>query len=75
MYWLLKDYSDYIVSLKYKKTKKEILKIELVIAKLKIDKVLNEINSNITKKLTKNILVSNDGNVIKIEISENESVS
>ena len=73
VYWLIRDYSDYITSLKYKKTKKEKLKIEFTLAKLDIGKVVNQINSKIEDD--SNILVTTEGKIIKIEISKDESVS
>lgn len=73
VYWLIRDYSDYITTLKYKKTKKDILKIEFTITKLSVNKVMEGINSNI--KSGSNILVTNDGKTIKIEITKDESVS
>ena len=73
VYWLIRDYSEYITTLKYKKTKKEILKIEFTVTKISVDKVMDQINSNI--KSGSNILVTNDGKVIKIEITKDESVS
>ena len=73
VYWLIRDYSDYITSLKYKKTKKEKLKIEFTLAKLDVAKVVNQINSKITDD--SNIFVTTEGKIIKIEITKDESVS
>ena len=38
LYWMLKDYSNYISSLKYKSTKKEILKIEVKFSGIDVEK-------------------------------------
>lgn len=73
VYWLIRDYSDYITTLKYKKTSKETLKIEFTVTKLSVDKVINEINSNI--KSDSNVEVSKDSKIIKIKITKDESVS
>lgn len=73
VYWLIRDYSDYITTLKYKKTSKETLKIEFTVAKLSVDKVINEINSNV--KADSGIEVSKDSKIIKIKITKDESVS
>ena len=72
IYWLIRDYSDYITSLKYKKTKKDILKIEITLTKNNIDKVMKKIKSDINSD--SNVLVSNEGKIIKIEITKEESV-
>ena len=73
LYWLIRDFSDYITSLKYKKTKKDILKIEFTITKIKVSDVLEKINSNINSD--SGILVTNEGKIIKVEIIRDETVS
>ena len=73
LYNIINSYSDYISNLKYKKTKKEILKIEVVINKKNIDDVMEEINDYISSEDIDNVLICNEGNVIKIEIEKDES--
>lgn len=73
LFWLIKDYSDDIISLNYKKTDKDILEIEFTLDKLKVKKVIKEINSNI--KSDSNVLVTNKNKCINIQITKDESVS
>ena len=65
LYWLICKYSDYITSLSYKETKKEVLKVDLTLAKLKVSKVLEDMNSEIL----------DEKKVIHIEITKDESVA
>ena len=73
LYWLICRYSDYISSLSYKVTKKDVLKVDLTLAKLKVSKVLDEMNSEISDD--SNILVWNEKKIIHIEITKDESVA
>lgn len=68
LYWLISDYSDFVVSMKYKKTKKDVLKIELVLAKISVNKVLEDISESICEH--DNVVVWNEKKVIHIEISK-----
>ena len=73
IYWMLCDYSEYITSLKYKKTKKDTLKIEVTLSS-NIDKLINNINS----KISDDNLISvdkEDDNVIRIKIVKEESAT
>ena len=70
LYWLICDYSEYITSLEYKKTKKETLKINITMSS-KVDKLVKKINSNIPTDGQLNMDV--DGNTIIIEITKEES--
>lgn len=72
LFWLIKDYSDYTKSITYKKTKKDVLKIELVLAHLDTEKVMEEIQSNISKR--SDVLIWNNNKIIHIEIKKHESV-
>lgn len=72
LYCLISAYSDWITSLSYKETKHDVLKVDITIAKLKLDDVLSEINENILDN--SNILVWKEKKVIHIEITKDESV-
>lgn len=74
LYWLLKDYSDYITSLSYKETKKDKLKVEVTFAKLKMDKILSELNESISEDAN-NILIWNNKKILHIEITRDESTT
>ena len=54
--------------MKYKKTKKDVLKIELVLAKISVNKVLEDISESICEH--DNVVVWNEKKVIHIEISK-----
>jgi len=67
LFWLIKDVSDHISSLSYKTTsKKNTLKIEFTITKLKPETVLANIEKSITDE--DDILITNKGKLIRIEI-------
>ena len=71
MYWLIRNFSDNTKSLKYKTTKKNILKIELVVENIDTKKVLSSIKKKIKDKNNINVEIKDD-DIIKIEIySEN----
>lgn len=70
-FWLIRDYSEYITSLSYKTSKKDSLKIEITITKLKPDKMMESLKKNI--KDTDDILITNKGKLIKIEIRKEET--
>ena len=72
LYWLIRQYSDYISSLKYKSTKKDKLKINMTLNELDIEEVMNDLRIDIEDK--DNILVWNEENIIHIEITKDESV-
>ena len=73
VYDIISGYSEYISNLKYKKTKKEILKIEVTINTKNIDDIMSEIISYISENDIDNVLICNEGNVVKIEISKDET--
>jgi hypothetical protein len=70
LYWMLKDYSDYIYSLKYKESKHDILKIEVCFSNIKTEKVLNKLHKKIPDNYT--ILIYDKKEKIYIEISKEE---
>ena len=70
MYWLIRNFSDNTKSLKYKTTKKDVLKIELEVENIEVKKVLNKIKKEIKGK--ENIKADASGNTVKIEIYSNE---
>ena len=48
LYWLLKDFSDNIIKLKYKeKTELNVLKIVVVFSNIDVDKICKKLNSNL----------------------------
>lgn len=47
LYWMLRDYSDFLVSLKYKETHHDSLKIEFKVANINIDDVVNGLLSSV----------------------------
>lgn len=71
LYWVLKDYSDYIAYMKYKTTSKDILKIELKISGVDVETVLDGIQSSISD--SDGILIWNAKKRIHIEITKDES--
>lgn len=73
LYWLIKDYSDYTSSLSYKVTKHDVLKVDMTLEKLKVEKVMEKLSDSIPDGA--NILIWNDKKVIHIEISKNEEIS
>ncbi len=73
LYWLINGYSDYITSLSYKETKKEILKVDLTLTKLKVNNVMEELSKSIPDD--SDILIWNEKKIIHIEITKNESVA
>lgn len=69
LFWLIKDYSDHISSLSYKTTsKKNTLKIELTVEKIKPEDVMDGIQSLITPN--DDILLTNKGKLIRISIKD-----
>lgn len=71
LYWLIRDFSDYITSLRYKKTKKDILKITMTLTKIDIDQVMGLIDEKIESN--DHVSVWNEKKVIHIEIHKDES--
>ena len=69
LYWLIRDYSDDIRLLKYKKTKKDTLKLEVVIDTDVIEKIYNEL---VSSNSDDHIQIVNSGKSIKIEIIKDE---
>ena len=69
-FWLLKEYSDNISALKYKDSPKNVLKIEVTMASINIDEVLQDMQEKITDN--ENILIYNNGKKINIEIKKEE---
>lgn len=72
LYWLLKEYSDSITSLKYKSTDKDVLKIHMTVEGLDNDEVVDEIRNNIGEDC--NVDIWNDGDIIHIKITKDEDV-
>lgn len=68
LYWLLSKYSEYIDSLKYCETDKDILKIECILNK-KENKVFSKLQSESDGE---NTVITKDGNNIFITISTEE---
>ena len=67
LYWMLKEYSNYISSLKYKSTKKEILKIEVKFSGIDVEKILTDLNNSIPEGSS--ALIWNKGKTIFMEKS------
>lgn len=73
LYWLIRNYSENIVSLKYETVEeKDELKIKMKLANVKIDKVMKKIQKEIPDD--SNILVWNDDKIIHIKIKKTETV-
>ena len=71
VYWLLKDYSEYIVVLKYKeKTEKEKLKITVTFSGIDVDDVADKLKASIDK--SDEIKIKVDKNSIDIDIHKDE---
>ena len=72
LYWMLKEYSDFITSMKYKSSKHEVLKIELKLSGIKTEDVLLRLQDSIPAG-EEQILIWNEKKVIHIEITREES--
>lgn len=72
LYWLLKEYSNYISVLKYKDTADDILKIEVQLNGVDIDSVMENLQSNIPVDLS--VLIYNEKKKIHIEITKDEDI-
>lgn len=71
LYWLLKDFSDYIASLQYKESGDDILKIEALMSKnINIEDVVEQIKSQSSDDYP--LTIRHRGNKIKIEITRIE---
>lgn len=70
LYWLLKSYSDYISILKYVEAPEDVLKIEVSLSGIDIEKVLKKLQKKIEDSDT--ILISNNSKKIFIEIDKSE---
>jgi hypothetical protein len=68
LYWLLRDYSDFISGLKYEEASNDILKIEVTLSNIDIDKVMVVLQENITG----DILICNSKKKIRIEVTRDE---
>lgn len=71
MYWLLKDQSELINSLKYNESDKNILKITISLLDSDIDAVMNNLQSNIPKDGS--VMISSSNKKIHIEITKDET--
>ena len=73
LYWLLKDFSDNIIKLKYKeKTELNVLKIVVVFSNIDVDKICKKLNSNLDD--SDNITIESTKNEISIKILKDETV-
>lgn len=72
-YWLIREYSDFITKIKYKKTKKEILKISVKLDGIDIDRVYDDIRDQITEK--DNVKISKGDELIHLEIHKDEMMT
>ena len=73
LYWLLKDFSDNIIKLKYKeKTELNVLKIVVVFSNIDVDKICKKLNSNLDD--SDNITIESTKNEINIKILKDETV-
>lgn len=71
MYWLLKDFSDFIASIQYKESSNDTLKIELLVSKkMDIKQLISRLEDGNSEK---SISIRNKGNRITIEILQDES--
>ena len=70
LFWLIKNFSDNTKTLKYKTTKKNILKIELVVENISAKEVLSSIKKKIKGRDNIKAVLKND--VINIEICSEE---
>ena len=70
LFWLIKNFSDNTKTLKYKTTKKNILKIELVVENISAKEVLSSIKKKIKGRDNIKAVLKND--VINIEICAEE---
>ena len=71
LYWMLKDYSDYVYSLRYKDTDDNNLEIEVELSGVKVDKVVEDLQESINDDNCL-ILINNKKNKINIEITKEE---
>ena len=71
LYWLLKDFSDNIIKLKYKeKTELNVLKIVVVFSNIDVDKICKKLTSNLDD--SDNITIESTKNEINIKILKDE---
>lgn len=71
VYWLLKDYSDYIIALKYKeKTEKEKLKITVTFSGIDVDEVADKLKADLNP--SDEVKIKVDKNNIDIDIHRDE---
>lgn len=72
LYWLLKDFSDNIIKLKYKeKTDLNVLKIVVVFSNIDVDKICKKLTSNLDD--SDNITIESTKNEINIKILKDEA--
>lgn len=72
-YWLIREYSDFITKLKYKKTKKEILKISIRLEGIDIDNVYDDLIDQISER--DNIEITKSDEEIHLEIHKDEMMT
>lgn len=70
LYWIVKDYSKYIVSLKYKNTEDDTLKISMTLAKVDVEQVLEKLQKKVHN--SKNVKIWNEKKVIHIKINNDD---
>lgn len=70
LYWMLRDYSDYLVSLKYKETNHDSLKIEFRVANININDVVNGLLSSVDDSVQ--VDVKKGKNSITLDIQKEE---
>lgn len=72
LYWLLKDFSDFIASLKYNESEENTLKLEILVSKkLDVDKMIRCIKANSSEEYP--VIIRNKRNKITIEITQDEN--
>lgn len=72
LYWLLKDFSDNIIKLKYKeKTELNVLKIVVVFSNIDVDKICKKLTSSLDD--SDNITIESTKNEINIKILKDEA--
>lgn len=73
LYWLLKDFSNNIIKLKYKeKTEKNILKIVVGFSDINVNNVVDRLQNEINKSSDRDIAVELSDSEIIIVISKDE---
>lgn len=70
LYWLVRDYSKNIVTLKYKDTEDDTLKITMTLANVDVKKVLEKMKKKVHN--SKSVKIWNEKKVIHIKINNDE---